>query len=82
MEWKESAPTQQDMTVQFSVQFLELNYWQVVIMLYRQSLSVSTSLAGERSLTDDVSSSSTVNVKEREEDDAFLVVAEAEQKVL
>lgn len=70
------------MTVQFSVQFLELNYWQVVIMLYRQSLSVSTSLAGERSLTDDVSSSSTVNVKEREEDDAFLVVAEAEQKVL
>ncbi|KAI9875639.1 MAG: Fungal specific transcription factor, partial [Pleopsidium flavum] len=39
-EWKGAAPMQQDITVQFSTQFLELNYWQAVIVLYRQSLSV------------------------------------------
>src|SRR5262249_28451415 len=39
-EWKESAPDPRDTGVDFKVGFLELNYWQAVIMLYRQSLCV------------------------------------------
>jgi hypothetical protein len=82
-EWKESAPTRQDTGVLFSPQFLELNYWQAVIMLYRQSLTVPAALARELSPTEDVSSPSMVSVEEREdEDDVFLKVAEAGQKVL
>ena len=79
-EWKESAPAQQDTTVQFPIQFLELNYWQAVIMLYRQSLSVPPTLAGEVSPSDDVASPLSVNTAELEdEDDIYLKVAEAGQ---
>jgi hypothetical protein len=82
-EWKQSAPYQQDTGVDFKVHFLELNYWQAVIMLYRQSLSVPEPLAQELSPTEDVSSPSSVRKEEREdEDDVFLKVAEAGQKVL
>lgn len=82
-DWKESAPLQQDTTVQFSVKFLELNYWQAVIMLYRQSLSVPPSLAGEISPSDDVSSPMSFNAEHHEdEDEIYLKVAEAGQRVL
>ena len=82
-EWKESAPFQQDTGVGFKVHFLELNYWQAVIMLYRQSLSVPERLARELSPTEDVSSPSSLRKEESEdEDDVFLKVAEAGQKVL
>ena len=82
-DWKESAPLQQDTTVQFSVKFLELNYWQAVIMLYRQSLSVPPPLAGEVSPSEDVSSPMSFSGDEHEdEDEIFLKVAEAGQRVL
>ncbi|PSN73555.1 hypothetical protein BS50DRAFT_543264 [Corynespora cassiicola Philippines] len=84
LEWKDSAPTQLDAGVQFSPLFLELNYWQAVIMLYRQSLVVPSGLARELANTDtDVGSPSTVNIEEREDEEIiFLKVAEAGQKVL
>lgn len=82
-EWKESAPQQQDTAVKFSVYFLELNYWQAVIMLYRQSLSVPAIFAGEVNPSDDVSSPISVNREEQEdEDDVFMKLAEAGQRVL
>ena len=81
-EWKESAPLQKDTTVQFSVKFLELNYWQAVIMLYRQSLSVPPDLAGESGPHHDVESPLTPNNEHEQEDDIFLKVAEAGQRVL
>ncbi|MCJ1435347.1 Fungal specific transcription factor [Xylographa pallens] len=82
-EWKESAPTQKETTVQFSVQFLELNYWQAVIMLYRQSLTVPPALGGEVSPSDEIASPMSVNIDDQEDDDdVFLKVAEAGQKVL
>ncbi|KAF2193776.1 hypothetical protein K469DRAFT_550178 [Zopfia rhizophila CBS 207.26] len=84
LEWKDSAPTQLDAGVQFSPLFLELNYWQAIIMLYRQSLVVPSGLAGELGTTDgDVGSPSVVNIEEREDEElVFLKVAEAGQKVL
>jgi hypothetical protein len=82
-EWKESAPDQKETGVAFSVHFLELNYWQAVIMLYRQSLSTPAPLAGESSPTEDVASPSSPRVEEKEdEDDVFLKCAEAGQKTL
>ncbi|KAF1911377.1 fungal-specific transcription factor domain-containing protein [Ampelomyces quisqualis] len=84
LEWKESAPTQLDAGVQFSPLFLELNYWQAVIMLYRQSLVVPSDLQNELGNTgSDVGSPSMVSLEEREDEDlVFLKVAEAGQKVL
>ncbi|KAF2465581.1 uncharacterized protein BDR25DRAFT_306675 [Lindgomyces ingoldianus] len=84
LEWRDSAPTQSDAGVQFSPLFLELNYWQAIIMLYRQSLVVPSGLAGELGTTDgSVGSPSVINVEEREDEElVFLKVAEAGQKVL
>jgi hypothetical protein len=84
LEWRESSPSQIDAGVQFSPLFLELNYWQAVIMLYRQSLAVPAGLASEMGNTgSDVGSPSVVDVEEREDEElVFLKVAEAGQKVL
>ena len=81
-EWKEDAPCQEETTVQFSVQFLELNYWQAVIMLYRQSLSIPPMLAGEITPSDEVASPMTMREDQDDQDEIFLKVAEAGQKVL
>jgi hypothetical protein len=83
-EWKESAPDPSETGVGFSVQFLELNYWQAVIMLYRQSLSVPAPLASELSPTEDVASPASIRVEEDKEDEdlVFLKCAEAGQKTL
>ena len=82
-EWKESAPLQQDTTVRFNIRFLELNYWQAVIMLYRQSLSVPARFAGVRAPHCEVESPISPNVEDHESDDEiYLKVAEAGQRVL
>ncbi|RHZ59836.1 hypothetical protein CDV55_103184 [Aspergillus turcosus] len=82
-EWQESAPTRRETGVQFSVEFLELNYWQAVIMLYQQSLTVPAELAGELTPAEDVPSPSFSNVDEAEDvDDIYYKVAEAGQKVI
>ncbi|EFQ98536.1 purine utilization positive regulator [Nannizzia gypsea CBS 118893] len=82
-EWIQSSPKAHEIGVQFSLQFLELNYWQTLISLYRQSLTVPKPLASERTPTEDVSSPSLASVEEPEdEDDVYLMVAEAGQKVL
>lgn len=84
LEWKMNAPTRQDTGVQFNPLFLELNYWQAIIMLYRQSLTVPPVLAEElRSTNEDLHSPSMPNIEDREDEDAvFVKVAEAGQKVL
>ncbi|KIW07920.1 uncharacterized protein PV09_01829 [Verruconis gallopava] len=83
-EWKTSSPTQEETGVQFSPLFLELNYWQAVIMLYRQSLSVPPVLAEELASTnEEIQSPSMVQQEDQEDEEAvFLKVAEAGQKVL
>ncbi|GLA43598.1 fungal specific transcription factor [Aspergillus niger] len=83
VEWQQSAPTRRDTGVRFPVEFLELNYWQAVIMLYQQSLTVPAELADEMMPAEDVSSPSFSNVDEAEdEDDIYYKVAEAGQKVI
>ncbi|KAL2822302.1 fungal-specific transcription factor domain-containing protein [Aspergillus cavernicola] len=82
LEWKQSAPAPQDNGVRFPLEFLELNYWQAVIMLYQQSLTVPAELADELSPAEDVSSPSFSQVDEEDEDDIYYKVAEAGQKVI
>lgn len=82
-EWKTSAPTKRDTGVGFSVEFLELNYWQCIIMLYRQSLSVPAMFEGEFNTSEEVNSPSVHNIELREDEErVFLKVAEAGQRVL
>ena len=82
-EWKESAPSQMSTGVSFDRKFLELNYWQAVIMLYRQSLAVPTAFANELSPTEEVSSPGSLFVEEKEDEDlVFLKCAEAGQNTL
>jgi len=83
-DWKESSPTQTDIGVQFSPLFFELNYWQAVILLYRQSLAVPFALAGEMAqVKDEVSSPPGLHTEERgDEEYVYLKIAEAAQQVL
>ncbi|KAG9236813.1 fungal-specific transcription factor domain-containing protein [Amylocarpus encephaloides] len=82
-EWKTSAPTKRETGVAFSIEFLELNYWQCIIMLYRQSLSVPQIFEGEFNTSNEVNSPNVHNVELREDEErVFLKVAEAGQRVL
>lgn len=83
IDWRESIPTAEDIGVRFPVEFLELNYWQALITLYRQSLSVPGPLANELDPSDDLSSPKLTDEDERDDEDGvYLKVAEAGQKVL
>ncbi|GLI79642.1 hypothetical protein PoHVEF18_007981 [Penicillium ochrochloron] len=83
VEWNETAPTRPDTGVRFSIELLELNYWQAIILLYQQSLTVPAELASELTPADDVSSPSFSNPEEGDDEDhVYLNVAEAGQKVI
>ncbi|KAH6664741.1 fungal-specific transcription factor domain-containing protein [Plectosphaerella plurivora] len=82
-QWKNSAPTREETGVAFSTEFLELNYWQAIIMLYRQSLSVPAMFEGEYNTSMEVNSPTAFQAELREDEDRiYLKVAEAGQKIL
>ncbi|CAJ2513642.1 Uu.00g017610.m01.CDS01 [Anthostomella pinea] len=82
-DWKNSAPTKGDSGVAFSTEFLELNYWQAIIMLYRQSLSVPAMFEGEYHTSKEVNSPSIYSAELREDEErVYVKVAEAGQKIL
>ncbi|RYO76541.1 hypothetical protein DL766_010379 [Monosporascus sp. MC13-8B] len=81
--WKNSAPTKKETGVAFSPEFLELNYWQAIIMLYRQSLSVPSMFEGEYNTSKEVNSPSVYTAEQQEDEErVYLKVAEAGQKIL
>lgn len=81
--WKTQAPSRQETGVAFSTEFLELNYWQAIIMLYRQSLSVPAMFEGEYNTSNEVNSPTAYQAELREDEDRiYLKVAEAGQKIL
>ncbi|KAI5821311.1 fungal-specific transcription factor domain-containing protein, partial [Pyronema omphalodes] len=93
-EWMASAPKSSAETgVEFSPLFLELNYWQSKIMLYRPCLSVPVLLAGELGANSGNARSRAaerglgegthmVPGKIEDEERVYLIVAEAGSKVL
>lgn len=83
LAWKEAAPSREETDVAFSTEFLELNYWQAIIMLYRQSLSVPVEFRGEYNTSNEVNSPSTYTAEPREDEDRiYMKIAEAGQKIL
>ncbi|KAI1436086.1 fungal-specific transcription factor domain-containing protein [Xylaria sp. CBS 124048] len=81
--WKNSAPTKQDSGVAFSPEFLELNYWQAIIMLYRQSLSVPAMFESEYHTSKEVNSPSIYSQELQEDQErVYVKVAEAGQRIL
>ncbi|PFH55434.1 hypothetical protein XA68_18335 [Ophiocordyceps unilateralis] len=67
----------------FSTHFLELNYWQAIVMLYRQCLSVPVMFEGEYNTSDGVDSPTAYTAELREDEDHIYVkVAEAGQKIV
>jgi hypothetical protein len=82
-EWKNSAPAKAQTGVRFSIEFLDLNYWQAIIMLYRQSLSVPAMFEGEYHTSKEVESPTVVTGELREDEDrVYLKVAEAGQRII
>ncbi|PHH53001.1 Positive regulator of purine utilization [Ceratocystis fimbriata CBS 114723] len=82
-QWRASAPTRDTTGVAFSTEFLELNYWQAIILLYRQSLSVPALFEGEYNPSREVDSPSNFRAESVEDEDrVYLKVAEAGQKIL
>ncbi|EER26694.1 positive regulator of purine utilization, putative [Coccidioides posadasii C735 delta SOWgp] len=81
--WIQSSPTQRNIGVQFSIEFLELNYWQALTMLYRQSLVVPARLAADLGQTGHAMSPTLTNMEDEEDpDDIYLKVAEAGKMTL
>lgn len=82
-KWKLAAPSKQETGVAFSVEFLDLNYWQAIILLYRQSLSVPAVFEGEYNTSTEFNSPSVHSIEPLEDEDrVYLKVAEAGQKIL
>lgn len=82
-KWKTTMPPKPDNGVAFSTEFLELNYWQCIIMLYRQSLSVPPMFEGEYHTSKEVNNPTPYQSELREDEDrVYLKVAEAGQRIL
>lgn len=82
-EWKTSAPTKYKTGVGFSTEFLDLNYWQAIVMLYRQSLSVPAMFEGEYNTSMEVNTPTHHSSEPREDEDrVYLKVAEAGQRIM
>ncbi|KAK8090803.1 c6 zinc finger domain containing protein [Apiospora phragmitis] len=83
LEWKNSSPTREDSGVAFSTEFLDLNYWQAIIMLYRQSLSIPAMFEGEYNTSKEMDSPSIYPAEQGEDvERVYLKVAEAGQKII
>ena len=84
LEWKESAPQKEDTGVQFDSLFLELNYWQAIIVLYRQGSPGSTEQSTGTMPGEDhrYSFFDVINDEEEEEDLVFVKTAEAGRRVV
>lgn len=82
-EWKNSSPTRADAGVQFSTEFYDLNYWQSIILLYRQSLEVPQLFEGEYHTSKEVNNPSSYPPEiGGDEERVYMKVAEAGQKII
>lgn len=82
-EWKDQAPLKHETGVAFSTEFLDLNYWQAIVLLYKQSLSIPTMFEGEYNPSNEVNSPTAFTAELREDEERiYLKVAEAGQKIL
>ena len=82
-EWKQGAPSRTSTAVSFSTDYLELNYWQAVLLLYRHSLGVPAMFEGEYSSWSEVNSPTGYPTEQLGDQDAIcLKVSEAGQETM
>ncbi|KAI9657986.1 MAG: Fungal specific transcription factor [Bathelium mastoideum] len=83
-EWRESAPQKGVTGVKFNSLFLELNYWQAIIVLYRQNFSGPSERAGGSISLENANYSSAYATQDEEEDGDLIYrkTAEAGRKVV
>ena len=84
-EWKGSAPSKAQIGVDFQPLFLEMNYWQTVVMLYRHTLSAPAQLADELDASTGEEATSPGQMETEDSADSetvYLKVAEAAQRTL
>ncbi|PNS14912.1 hypothetical protein CAC42_2141 [Sphaceloma murrayae] len=76
--WYQTGPRQEDTGVRFDPLFLELNYWQTMVMLYRHSLAIPEQLVVEMDESTLEESRTTVKHADAEDrEDEQLVVYKA-----
>ncbi|KAI0132530.1 fungal-specific transcription factor domain-containing protein [Xylariales sp. AK1849] len=82
-DWQKSAPTKAESGVLFSTEFYDLNYWQAIILLYRQSLEVPQMFEGEYHTSKEVNSPSLYPPEmSGDQERVYVKVAEAGQKII
>ncbi|EXJ87651.1 hypothetical protein A1O1_04575 [Capronia coronata CBS 617.96] len=79
-EWKESAPTQEETGIAFS-EFFNMNYWQAVMMLYRQRVDLPEAFKQKFATTQAIICRGPIH-DERDDEDVHLILAEAGQHVI
>ena len=79
-DWKANIPEQKESGSSIPVVLLELDYWQTINQLYRQSLNVPAELVGMLPPGNDIRGS--IEEDKEWEDWIYLKVAESSQKVL
>ncbi|KAL9070238.1 MAG: hypothetical protein Q9157_005887 [Trypethelium eluteriae] len=84
LKWEQSAPQKEDTGVQFTSLFLELNYWQAIILLYRQSFSGPSASVGGMTPADDVAHTPVDVIHDDDEDPdlVYMKIAEAGRRVV
>lgn len=80
-DWVETAPRESQLASKYDPLFFELNYWQAIIMLYRQSLTAPVELSNTTPI-DEVMKPLEERMESEEDDEIFMKVATAGQKVL
>ncbi|KAF4550036.1 Fungal specific transcription factor domain-containing protein 70 [Elsinoe fawcettii] len=84
-QWQREGPRQDDTGVKFDPLFLDLNYWQTMVMLYRHSLSIPEQLAGEldESTLEESRNTTYADAEDREDEQmVFYKAGVAGQQVL
>ncbi|KAF2227328.1 fungal-specific transcription factor domain-containing protein [Elsinoe ampelina] len=84
-QWQREGPRREDTGVKFDPLFLDLNYWQTMVMLYRHSLSIPEQLAGEldESTLEESRNTTYADAEDREDEQmVFYKAGVAGQQVL
>lgn len=84
-KWQTEIPLQKDTGVNFDPLYLELNFWQALVMLYRHSLEIPKQLASEfdENTLEETSRIENADREEREDEEVvFCKAGVAAQKVI
>jgi hypothetical protein len=82
--WKESAPIEAVAGASFAPEYFELNYWQTVVILYRQTIFITSAAdAGAAAAPSTTTGAATAQEQKSEDcDELYFTLSEASRNVL